>query len=74
MWLTSAAMHVVERWRRIDADTLEYRATVEDPEHADHALGDTDHHLEASSRSIESKRRCAGQRMARDVSHARLGS
>ena len=32
VWLTSAAMHVVERWRRIDADTLEYRATVEDPE------------------------------------------
>jgi hypothetical protein len=25
-------MHVTERWRRIDADTLEYRATVEDPE------------------------------------------
>jgi hypothetical protein len=24
-------MHVVERWRRIDADTLEYRARVEDP-------------------------------------------
>ena len=32
VWVTSAAMHVVERWRRIDADTLEYRATVEDPE------------------------------------------
>ena len=32
VWLTSAAMHVVERWRRIDADTLEYQATVEDPE------------------------------------------
>jgi hypothetical protein len=31
VWLTSDAMHVVERWRRIDADTLEYRATVEDP-------------------------------------------
>ena len=30
VWLTSDAMHVVERWRRIDADTLEYRATVED--------------------------------------------
>jgi hypothetical protein len=30
VWLTSAAMHVVERWRRIDAETLEYRATVED--------------------------------------------
>jgi hypothetical protein len=23
-------MHVVERWRRIDADTLEYQARVED--------------------------------------------
>ena len=32
VWVTSAAMHVVERWRRIDADTLEYRATVEDTE------------------------------------------
>jgi hypothetical protein len=32
VWLTSAAMHVVERWRRIDAGTLEYRATVEDQE------------------------------------------
>ena len=31
VWLTSSAMHVVERWRRIDADTLEYQATVEDP-------------------------------------------
>ena len=31
VWLTSDAMHVVERWRRVDADTLEYRATVEDP-------------------------------------------
>lgn len=32
VWLTSDAMHIVERWRRIDADTLEYRATVEDPQ------------------------------------------
>jgi hypothetical protein len=32
VWLTSPAMHVVERWRRIDADTLEYQATVEDAE------------------------------------------
>ena len=31
IWLTSDAMHVVERWRRVDADTLEYRARVEDP-------------------------------------------
>jgi hypothetical protein len=30
VWVTSPAMHVIERWRRIDADTLEYRATVED--------------------------------------------
>ena len=30
VWPTSTAMHVVERWRRVDADTLEYRATVED--------------------------------------------
>ncbi len=30
VWLTSDAMHVVERWRRIDADTLEYQARVED--------------------------------------------
>ena len=32
VWPTSTAMHVTERWRRVDADTLEYRATVEDPE------------------------------------------
>jgi hypothetical protein len=32
VWLTSPAMHVVERWRRVDADTLEYQATVEDPQ------------------------------------------
>ncbi|MBI2185962.1 MAG: hypothetical protein HYU37_02425 [Acidobacteria bacterium] len=32
VWLTSPALHVVERWRRIDADTLEYRARVEDPD------------------------------------------
>lgn len=31
-WFTSDALHVVERWRRIDADTLEYQATVEDPQ------------------------------------------
>jgi hypothetical protein len=30
VWLTSDAMHVVERWRRVDADTLEYQARVED--------------------------------------------
>jgi hypothetical protein len=32
VWPTSTAMHIVERWRRIDPETLEYRATVEDPE------------------------------------------
>ena len=32
VWLTSASMHITERWRRVDADTLEYRATVEDAE------------------------------------------
>ena len=32
IWLSSDALHVVERWRRIDADTLEYQATVEDPQ------------------------------------------
>ncbi len=31
IWLSSGALHVVERWRRIDADTLEYQARVEDP-------------------------------------------
>ena len=31
VWLTSDAMHIVERWRRVDADTLEYQASVEDP-------------------------------------------
>jgi hypothetical protein len=32
VWPTSQALHITERWRRIDADTLEYRATVEDPQ------------------------------------------
>lgn len=32
VWLTSPAMHIVERWRRVDADTLEYQARVEDPD------------------------------------------
>lgn len=32
VWLTSPATHIVERWRRVDADTLEYRARVEDPD------------------------------------------
>ena len=31
VWPTSDALHVVERWRRVDADTLEYQARVEDP-------------------------------------------
>ena len=31
VWPTSGELHVVERWRRVDADTLEYQATVEDP-------------------------------------------
>ena len=31
IWLHSDALHVVERWRLADADTLEYQATVEDP-------------------------------------------
>ena len=30
-WPTSDAMHQVERWRRVDADTLEFQVTVEDP-------------------------------------------
>ena len=30
-WMTSDAMHVVERWRLLDAGTLEYQAVVEDP-------------------------------------------
>jgi hypothetical protein len=30
-WITSDALHEVERWRLLDADTLEYQATVEDP-------------------------------------------
>jgi len=33
VWPTSGSLHVTERWRRLDADTLEYRATVEDPEY-----------------------------------------
>lgn len=31
VWLTSDALHVIERWRRVNADTLEYQARVEDP-------------------------------------------
>ncbi|MBI2185815.1 MAG: hypothetical protein HYU37_01685 [Acidobacteria bacterium] len=31
IWLHSDALHVTERWRLADADTLEYQATVEDP-------------------------------------------
>ena len=30
-WPGSDAMHVVERWSLVDADTLEYQAVVEDP-------------------------------------------
>jgi hypothetical protein len=30
VWPTSDALHVVERWRRVDASTLEYQATIED--------------------------------------------
>jgi hypothetical protein len=32
IWPMSPATHIVERWRRVDADTLEYQARVEDPE------------------------------------------
>ena len=32
VWLHSNKMHVVERWRMVDADTLEYQAVVTDPE------------------------------------------
>jgi hypothetical protein len=31
VWPTSDTLHVVERWRRVDADTLEYQARVDDP-------------------------------------------
>ena len=31
IWPTSDMLHVVERWRRTGADTLEYEATVDDP-------------------------------------------
>jgi hypothetical protein len=30
-WPHSDALHVVERWRAVDADTIEYQAVVEDP-------------------------------------------
>jgi hypothetical protein len=29
-WITSEELHIVERWRMVDADTLEYQAVVED--------------------------------------------
>ncbi|MGH9257539.1 MAG: hypothetical protein ACRD3C_23520 [Vicinamibacterales bacterium] len=32
IWLHSDALHVVERWRLVDANTLEYQANVEDPQ------------------------------------------
>ena len=31
IWPTSDSLHVIERWRRADATTLEYEATIEDP-------------------------------------------
>ena len=31
VWLHSDALHVTERWRMLDADTLQYQAVVEDP-------------------------------------------
>jgi hypothetical protein len=31
VWPMSASTRIIERWRRVDADTLEYRARVEDP-------------------------------------------
>lgn len=31
VWPTSDALHVVEQWRRVDENTLEYQARVEDP-------------------------------------------
>jgi hypothetical protein len=31
-WFTSDELHIVERWRRVDASRLEYQATVEDPQ------------------------------------------
>lgn len=31
LWPASDALHVVERWRRVDGDTLTYQARVEDP-------------------------------------------
>ena len=31
VWPTSDTMHVVERWRRVDGDTLEYQARLDDP-------------------------------------------
>jgi hypothetical protein len=30
-WMTSDALHQVERWRLLDANTLEYQAMIEDP-------------------------------------------
>lgn len=32
VWLHSTALHVVERWRMIDADTIQYQAVADDPE------------------------------------------
>jgi hypothetical protein len=32
VWPTSQDLHVTERWRRVDGETLEYRARIEDPQ------------------------------------------
>lgn len=32
VWMHSDALHVVERWRMVDNDTIEYQAVVEDPQ------------------------------------------
>ena len=49
-WFTSEALHVVERWCRVDLDTLEYQATVEDPKVLTGPLDDAEGDRQARSR------------------------
>ena len=34
----SDALHLIERYRRVDRDRLDYEVTIEDPERADQAV------------------------------------
>jgi hypothetical protein len=48
-WPHSDALHVVERWRALDSDTIEYEATCRGPEDAVGPVDDAEDHGEAHS-------------------------